>query len=125
MRISNLSALALLGLVFCIGARSAELLYFFSPSCGYCKAFDEEVGEIYPKTDAGRIAPLQRVEVDPDSFQPLAKGLPFDPGAVPAFILVEDGREVARLNGYSGDELSICWIKHRHSGRTEITPTSV
>ena len=61
MRISNLSALALLGLVFCIGARGAELLYFFSPSCGYCKAFDEEVGEIYPKSTRTVSSRLQGV----------------------------------------------------------------
>ena len=51
----------------------------------------------------GGMVPL--VEVDPDSFKPLDSKLPFDPGTVPAFVLVEDGREVARLNGYSGDEL--------------------
>jgi thiol-disulfide isomerase/thioredoxin len=105
MRISNLSGLVLLGLLLSAGARGAELLYFFSPSCGYCKAFDEEVGKIYPQTDAGHIAPLRRVEVDPESFQPLERGLSIDPGTVPAFILVDDGQEVARLNGYSGDEL--------------------
>jgi len=105
MPILNLSALALCAWLVSAGAYGAELLYFFSPSCGYCKAFDEEVGGIYPKTEAGRIAPLKRVEVDPDSFKPLDSKLPFDPGTVPAFVLVEDGREVARLNGYSGDEL--------------------
>jgi thioredoxin-like negative regulator of GroEL len=87
------------------GAHGAELLYFFSPSCGYCKAFDEEVAGIYPKTEAGRKAPLKRVEVDPDSFKPLEPDVAFDPGTVPVFVLVEDGREIARLNGYSGDEL--------------------
>lgn len=105
MRTLNPSALMLLGLLLCAGARGAELLYFFSPNCGYCKAFDEEVANIYPKTEAGRLAPLKRVEVDPQNFQPLEGNVPFDPGAVPTFVLVDDDREIARLNGYSGDEL--------------------
>jgi hypothetical protein len=105
MRISSLSWIALLGFLFASGVRGAELLYFFSPSCGYCKAFDEEVALIYPRTDAGRVAPMKRVEVDPETFAPLDPGLPYDPGTVPTFVLVHDGREIARLNGYSGDEL--------------------
>ena len=105
MPISNLSAWALCIWLLSAGAHGAELLYFFSPSCGYCKAFDEEVAGIYPKTEAGRKAPLKRVEVDPDSFKPLEPDVAFDPGTVPVFVLVEDGREIARLNGYSGDEL--------------------
>lgn len=105
MRISNLSGALLLGLLAAASAQGAELLYFFSPNCGYCRAFDEEVAGIYPRTDAGSIAPMKRVEVDPETFRPLDPSLPYDPGTVPAFVLVEDGREVARLNGYSGDEL--------------------
>ena len=105
MPISNLSAWALCIWLLSAGAHGAELLYFFSPSCGYCKAFDEEVAGIYPKTEAGRKAPLKRVEVDPDSFKPLESDVAFDPGTVPVFVLVEDGREIARLNGYGGDEL--------------------
>ena len=86
-------------------SEAAELLYFFSPNCGYCQAFDEEVANIYPKTDVALIAPLIRVEVDPASFHPIDPGVSFDPGTVPTFILVAEGQEVARLSGYSGDEL--------------------
>ncbi len=105
MRILSLSSAFLLTLSISVGAGAAELLYFFSPTCGYCRAFDEEVAAIYPRTDAGTIAPLRRIEVDPDTFQPLEQGLPFEAGTVPTFILVDEGREIARLSGYSGDEL--------------------
>ena len=105
MRISSLKGLVLLISLVSAGAGAAELLYFFSPACGYCRAFDQDVATIYPKTDAGRIAPLRRIEVDPDSFQPVDSSVPFDPGTVPTFILTDDGREIARLTGYSGDEL--------------------
>ncbi len=105
MRTSSLSGALLLCLVLGASAHAAELLYFFSPTCGYCRAFDEEVAGIYPRTDAGTIAPMRRIEVDPETFEALEAGLPFEAGTVPTFILVDEGKEVARLNGYSGDEL--------------------
>lgn len=105
MRILSPSVVLLAGLLMASVSEAAELLYFFSPDCGYCRAFDEEVAKVYPKTDVADIAPLIRVEVDPDSFRPIDPGVPFDPGTVPTFILVQEGQEVARLSGYSGDEL--------------------
>ena len=105
MPISSRKWLAVLLLVCSAGTHAAELLYFFAPSCGYCRAFDAEVAAIYPRTDAAALAPMKRIEVDPDTLQPLREKVAFEVTSVPAFVLVEDSREIARFAGYSSDEL--------------------
>ena len=49
----------------------------------------------------GRFAPLRRVHINeiPDDLTPVS-----DPAFTLTFILVEDGRELARIEGYPGDD---------------------
>lgn len=83
-------------------ARAAELLMFEQAGCVWCQRFDREIAPIYPRTEEGRLAPLRRVELgDEDAaFADLAAPVRF----APTFVLVEDGREVARVPGYAGEE---------------------
>ena len=105
MLISSRKWLVVLLLVCSGSTQAAQLLYFFTASCGYCRAFDAEVAPIYPRTDAAALAPMHRIEVDPDTFRPLKEKIPFEVTSVPSFVLLEDGTEIARLEGYSSDEL--------------------
>jgi thiol-disulfide isomerase/thioredoxin len=105
MPISSRKWLAVLLLVCSAGTHAAELLYFFAPSCGYCRAFDAEVAAIYPRTDAAVLAPMKRIEVDPDTSLPLRGKVVFEVTSVPTFVLVEDSSEIARFEGYTSDEL--------------------
>lgn len=93
----------LLGFLFIAAPLSAaELVMFEQPGCAWCLRWHEEIGIAYPKTEEGRRAPLRRVDIN--------RALPADLSAIrverftPVFVLVEDGREVARLRGYVGDE---------------------
>ena len=81
--------------------RAAELIMVEQVGCHWCERWDAEISEIYPKTTEGQIAPLRRVNL---------RNLPADvsfispPVFTPTFVLVQDGQELSRLEGYSGDE---------------------
>lgn len=84
-------------------AVAAELLMFEAAGCPYCARWNREVAPIYPKTAEGKRAPLRRVD--------LAGPRPADLAALPTvvytptFVLLEDGKEIGRIVGYSGDEM--------------------
>ena len=83
------------------GQSRLQLVMFEQMACEWCEAWDEEVGEIYPRTAEGRRAPLRRVDIHDDRPADLAaiNGSRF----TPTFVLVADGREVGRITGYAGD----------------------
>ncbi len=82
-------------------AFAAELVMVEQSGCHWCARWNEEISHIYPKTDEGRRAPLRRVDL---------RDLPGDieftspPVFTPTFVLVEDGKELGRIEGYAGDE---------------------
>jgi hypothetical protein len=82
-------------------AGAAELLMFEQAGCPFCQNFDREIAPGYADSPYGRAAPLRRVDIHVDRRGGLAGVAP----AVftPTFVLVDDdGREVARLEGYPG-----------------------
>lgn len=72
------------------------------PGCVWCARWNAEIGPIYPKTGEGRAAPLRRVDIS----QPLPADITLDRRVnfTPTFILLDDGTELGRLEGYPGDE---------------------
>ncbi len=84
------------------GAQAAELILFETLGCPYCMAWDEEVGVIYHKTEEGRTAPLRRLDIG-DPRPPELAALP-DILYSPTFVLLDGGREVGRILGYSGED---------------------
>ncbi len=83
------------------GAQAAELIMLERPGCAWCLRWNQEIAPIYPLTEEGQRAPLRRVDVTRPWPQDLA-GIATD-RYTPTFIVVENGREVARLRGYPGD----------------------
>jgi len=83
-------------------ATAAELVMFESASCTWCQRWHDEIGEIYPKTSDARCAPLRRVDLGDPRPIDLAeiKGVIY----TPTFVLIDDGREIARLIGYPGED---------------------
>ena len=82
-------------------AHAAELLMFESAYCEWCERWDEEIGVVYDKTEEGRAAPLRRVQLRnglPDGIEFASR-----PNYTPTFVLVHEGREIARLEGYPGE----------------------
>jgi hypothetical protein len=82
-------------------ALSAELVMYRRAGCPYCLAWDREIGPIYPKTDIGKQLPLRQVHLDrgKDASVELKSPVRF----TPTFVVVEDGKEKARIEGYPGE----------------------
>ncbi|MEN3791656.1 thioredoxin fold domain-containing protein [Fulvimarina sp. MAC3] len=80
---------------------AAELLMFERDGCPYCARFDAEIAPDYPHSEAGRIAPLKRVDITDDrrgGYEDIAPAV-----FTPTFVLMNDaGKEVGRLKGYPG-----------------------
>ena len=98
-----LAAIWLAAVLFAAGgqADAAELLMFEQAGCPFCEAFDAEIAPGYPASNAGRLAPLRRVDIHDDRRGGIDTLVP----AVftPTFVLVDDeGREIGRLEGYPG-----------------------
>ncbi|MEY3003185.1 MAG: regulatory protein SoxS [Pseudomonadota bacterium] len=81
--------------------RGFELVMVEQRGCSYCKSWHADVGPEYPITPEGRFAPLRVVDL---------RALPDDlilvrrPVFTPTFVLTLDGREIARLEGYPGED---------------------
>jgi hypothetical protein len=81
---------------------NTTLLMVEEDGCPYCAKFNREIAHIYPKTEEGKTAPLQRIDLHkswPSSLDHIDR-----PRFTPTFILVHDNREIGRLIGYNGDE---------------------
>ena len=81
-------------------ARAAELLMFDDPSCVWCRRWNAEIGPSYPRSAEGQVAPLRRVHIRDQAKAGATLTSPIR--GTPTFVLVENGREVGRISGYSG-----------------------
>jgi len=82
-------------------ADAAELVMYRRDGCPWCAKFDRELGPIYPKTEFNMSAPLRQINLDHD------RDLPITHGAIrytPTFVLIENGKEVGRIEGYPGED---------------------
>ena len=70
--------------------------------CMWCARWHEEIGHIYPKTVEGRAAPLQSYDLQNETLENV--NLKTSVHFTPTFILVQDGQEVGRLEGYPGED---------------------
>ncbi|PZX12820.1 hypothetical protein LX81_03527 [Palleronia aestuarii] len=69
--------------------------------CAWCAKWNAEVAPGYAESVEGKVAPLRRI----DLHQPVPAELMLDspPRVTPTFILVENGNEVGRIEGYPGE----------------------
>lgn len=83
-------------------ARAAELVMIDREGCGYCIAWKKQIGPAYPNTDLGQFAPLRVVNIREGA----PAGVTFDRPVLftPTFILIDDGRELGRIEGYPGED---------------------
>ncbi|HLP70020.1 MAG TPA: transcriptional regulator [Rhizobium sp.] len=79
-----------------------ELLMFEQPGCVYCARWDEEVSPEYPRTSEGRAAPLRRLDLH--GRLPADLTIARSPAFTPTFVLVVDGVEKGRIEGYPGED---------------------
>ena len=77
------------------------LLMAEEDGCYWCAKWNEEIAHIYPKTAEGKAAPLQRYDLHSETPDvSFGKRVHF----TPTFILVDDGAEVGRIEGYPGQD---------------------
>lgn len=85
-----------------IGASAAPVLLMAEEAgCVWCAKWNREIGPIYPKTAEGKTAPLKRYDLHgarPDVA--LDRPVQF----TPTFILVDNGKEIGRIEGYPGED---------------------
>lgn len=83
-------------------AAAAELLMLEQAGCEWCARWHAEIGGAYALTEEGIRAPLRRADI---SSQPLP-GVTLNGRAAytPTFVLLDDGREVGRIEGYPGPD---------------------
>lgn len=79
-----------------------QLMMVQQAGCAYCAAWHAEIGPEYPKTEEGRAAPLLRQDLR--AALPDGVTLASPPVFTPTFILLKDGVETARIEGYPGED---------------------
>ncbi len=95
--------LASAGLASAAAATEAvNLIMVDQPGCAYCMAWEDEIAPAYPNTAEGRYAPLLRADLrdGPPNGVEYARRVNF----TPTFILIRDGQEIARMEGYVGED---------------------
>lgn len=83
-------------------ARQVTLIMIEEPGCVYCARWNAEIAPIYPKTGEGQAAPLLRMDIT----APAPDDMMFQRPVVytPTFVLMVDGHETSRLEGYPGED---------------------
>jgi len=90
-----------LGMVALPAGAEPRLLMLKEAWCDWCIKWEEEIGPVYDRTEEGRRAPLIRADI----HEPLPEGITLQRRAnfTPTFVLLEDGEEVGRIEGYPGE----------------------
>jgi hypothetical protein len=94
--------LACLWFVQAAAAQTIELVMVEQAGCYHCTEWKKTIGPIYPKTPEGAYAPLRmvsRADAPPPDVT-FARPVNF----TPTFILVENGQELARIEGHPGED---------------------
>ena len=96
--------LSLALLVFSTSHALAEtvLVMVEEKGCIWCARWNEEIADIYPKTEEGVAAPLKRLDIRAPRPENIVFARPLS--FTPTFVLVVDGRESSRIEGYPGED---------------------
>ncbi len=100
---AGLAAVALaLASVPVSAAEGVELIMVEEDGCMWCAQWNRDVSPEYALTDEGRTAPLRRI----DLHAPVPEDLTFDRPVrfTPTFVLVQNGQELSRIEGYPGED---------------------
>ena len=116
----RLLTVVLLAVLAALPVRAERLIMVEQPGCAYCATWDRVIAPIYPKTDAGRFAPLERVQLSDGAPAGVTYARPAR--FTPPFILVNDaGSEIGRIEGYPGEDFFWGLLEKMLAERTEFT----
>ena len=94
---------------------AAELIMVEQQGCYYCLEWKDQLGHIYPKTPEGKYAPLKTIDItEVDKLEGLQRDVIF----TPTFVLMENDRELGRLEDilvktFSGNYWKSSWKRKR------------
>jgi hypothetical protein len=80
----------------------AELIMVEERGCIWCARWNAEIAPAYPHTPEGAFAPLRRIDLRAARPEDVTFAAPLM--ITPTFVLVRDGVEVARMEGYPGED---------------------
>ncbi len=97
-------ATAVLAFTVSLSAAFADTVLVMAeePGCIWCARWNKEISHIYPKTAEGIAAPLRRINIHEELPEDLSflRKLHY----TPTFILMVDGVETSRIEGYPGED---------------------
>lgn len=98
----NAAVLSLAFLAAAPRAQAVELVMFEEVGCIYCARWHAEVGDAYAITTEGKFAPLRPVFKHQERPTDITFKGPLT--FTPTFVLVDEGVELTRLEGYPGED---------------------
>ncbi len=101
MRLLKVITLLLVSTLATSVMSETRLMMVEEDGCPWCARWSRDVGSEYDKTAEGERAPLWRYDIN----DPVPEGveLTSKPHYTPTFILLVDGTEVNRIEGYPGE----------------------
>ncbi len=84
-------------------ARAAQLVLFEGSWCPTCRYWNKTIAPSYAAHATGRKAPLRRIDVTAPRPADLAKPKVGTIIGVPTFVVVDDGREIGRIEGFTSE----------------------
>ena len=95
--------------VFLVGLKASfgndsKLLFFNDEMCSYCRWWEKDIGEIYPKTEYSDEFKLIRISIEKEFIEP-SSGLKKPILGTPTFVFIYHGAELGRIEGYNGPEM--------------------
>ncbi len=121
MRSLFLSILGTIGLLTST-VQAAELIMVERVGCHYCIEWKTDIGPIYPKTPEGAYAPLRMIDIAdaPPGDVKFSGKVVF----TPTFVLVEDGQELGRIEGYPGEDFFWGFLEMMLKQKTDYNGTN-
>jgi hypothetical protein len=84
------------------GTPERALVMYRRHGCPWCRAWDRDIGDIYARTELGQTFPLREVDLDREGDGGFMLTRPVR--YTPTFVLMEGERELARIEGYPGED---------------------
>ena len=101
-----------LALTFAVSPQTAaaesRLIMVTSDHCPSCQAWELDVGRVYDKSPYSTILPLTRVEIG--SKMPGSVTFQKPVVGTPSFLIIHNGQEIGRQNGYFDAEMFWWWL---------------
>jgi thioredoxin-related protein len=75
--------------------------------CPWCAAWDREIGPIYAKTELGQRIAIRLIDLDQRDAMKFKLESPVR--FTPTFVLLDEDREIGRIEGYPGEDFF--WVR--------------